>query len=41
MWLSTSGLGVAWLHIRLDSTPKYYQHQPYTSRDRIDFLTPR
>ncbi len=29
MWLSTSGLGVAWLHIRLDSTPKYYQHQPY------------
>lgn len=29
MWLSTSGLGVAWLHIRLDSSPKYYQHQPY------------
>jgi hypothetical protein len=29
IWLSTSGLGVAWLHIRLDSTPKYYQHQPY------------
>lgn len=29
IWLSTSGLGVAWLHIRLDSTPKYYQYQPY------------
>ncbi|MDX1404656.1 MAG: hypothetical protein R3192_08960 [Woeseiaceae bacterium] len=29
LWLSTSGLGVAWLHIRLDSRPKYYQHQPY------------
>ncbi len=29
LWLSTSGLGVAWLHIRLDSYPKYYQHQPY------------
>ena len=29
VWLSTSGLGVAWLHIRLDSSPKYYQHQPY------------
>lgn len=29
VWLSTSGLGVAWLHIRLDSTPKYYQHNPY------------
>ena len=31
LWLSTSGLGVAWLHIRLDSTPKYYQHRPYRS----------
>jgi hypothetical protein len=29
IWLSTSGLGVAWLHIRLDATPKYYQHNPY------------
>lgn len=28
-WLSTSGLGVYWLHIRLDSTPKYYTHRPY------------
>lgn len=42
MWLSTSGLGVAWLHVRLDSSPKYYQHQPYTvwpaatSRDAVD-----
>lgn len=31
LWISTSGLGVAWLHIRLDSVPKYYQHQPYKS----------
>jgi len=30
MWLSTSGLGVAWLHVRLDSRPKYYQYRPYT-----------
>lgn len=29
MWLSTSGLGVAWLHARLDSHPKYYQYAPY------------
>jgi hypothetical protein len=29
VWISTSGLGVAWLHIRLDTYPKYYQHQPY------------
>lgn len=31
LWLSTSGLGVAWLHIRLDSVPKYYQHRPYAA----------
>ena len=29
LWLSTSGLGVAWLHARLDSVPKYYTHGPY------------
>jgi len=29
IWLSTSGLGVYWLHARLDSHPKYYTHQPY------------
>ncbi len=29
VWLSTSGLGVYWLHIRLDSRPKYYTHEPY------------
>lgn len=29
LWLSTSGWGVAWLHIRLDQSPKYYTHQPY------------
>ena len=29
-WLSTAGLGVAWLHIRLDTRPKYYNYAPYT-----------
>jgi len=29
LWLSTSGLGVAWLHLRLDHAPKYYQYAPY------------
>ena len=29
LWLSTAGHGVAWLHVRLDSTPKYYRHAPY------------
>lgn len=30
-WLSTSGLGVSWLHVRIDRTPKYYTHAPYRS----------
>lgn len=29
VWLSTSGLGVSWLHVRLDSVPKYYQTEEY------------
>lgn len=32
LWLSTSGLGVYWLHMRLDARPKYYLHAPYRSR---------
>ncbi|MGQ0622001.1 MAG: DUF6940 family protein [Panacagrimonas sp.] len=31
LWLSTAGRGVSWLHLRLDSTPKYYRHQPYAT----------
>jgi hypothetical protein len=29
LWLNTSGLGVSWLHARLDSYPKYYTYSPY------------
>lgn len=29
IWISTSGLGVPWLHIRLDTCPKYYTFRPY------------
>ncbi|MFZ1401167.1 MAG: hypothetical protein WAS33_29955 [Candidatus Promineifilaceae bacterium] len=29
LWLSTSGLGVYWLHVRLDARPKYYTFRPY------------
>jgi len=29
LWISTSGLGVAWLHGRIESTPKYYSFAPY------------
>ena len=28
-WLSTAGLGVSWLHLRLDTRPKYYSYSPY------------
>ncbi len=28
-WLSTAGGGVAWLHVRFDSWPKYYGYGPY------------
>jgi hypothetical protein len=28
-WISTSGLGVPWVHVRLDNYPKYYQYRPY------------
>jgi len=29
LWISTAGGGVAWLHVRLDSSPKYYGFRPY------------
>jgi hypothetical protein len=28
-WLSTAGMGVPWLHVRLDDRPKDYGHRPY------------
>lgn len=31
IWLSTAGLGVSWLHVRLDTRPKYYRHRAYAS----------
>jgi hypothetical protein len=33
VWVSTAGLGVFWLHVRLDSRPKYYRHEPYKRYD--------
>jgi hypothetical protein len=32
VWLSTAGMGVAWLHVRLDDRPKYYGHAAYRHR---------
>jgi len=28
-WLSTSGTGVAWLHVRIDNQPKYYTYDAF------------
>lgn len=28
-WFSTNGMGVAWLHLRIDDRPKYYSYAPY------------
>lgn len=30
-WLSTSGLGIYWVHARIDPRPKYYTFDPYRS----------
>ncbi len=39
-WVSTAGLGVSWLHVRIDRTPKYYRHGPYrTARRTRRFAT--
>ena len=36
LWLSTAGGGVAWLHLRIDSRPKYYSHRPYRDPGYLD-----
>ena len=33
IWLNTSGLGVIWLHVRLDTRPKYYKTKAYKNTD--------
>jgi hypothetical protein len=35
VWLSTAGGGVAWLHVRIDSTPKYYGYTPYCTLGEV------
>lgn len=29
IWMSTAGVSTAWLHVRLDSRPKYYHYGPF------------
>ena len=36
IWLNTAGLGVIWLHVRLDTVPKYYKTKPYKAVDFLD-----
>jgi hypothetical protein len=31
LWISTSGTGVAWLHVRIEHTPKYYKYEDFKS----------
>ena len=31
VWFSTDGSGVAWLHVRLDPRPKYYDYAPFAN----------
>ena len=33
IWLNTAGLGVIWLHIRMDTRPKYYKTNKYKEPD--------
>ncbi len=33
LWLSTAGQGVAWLHFRIEGTPKYYSYGRYRDED--------
>lgn len=35
LWLSTSGTGIFWLHVRLDSRPKYYTYSKYTDKNYL------
>jgi hypothetical protein len=30
LWISTAGAGVRWPHVRIEHSPKYYVHRPYT-----------
>lgn len=36
IWLNTAGLGVIWLHIRMDMRPKYYKTDRYRKTDFLE-----
>ncbi len=33
VWLNTAGMGVIWLHVRMDAYPKYYKTMEYKDSD--------
>jgi len=37
IWISTAGIGVAWLHLRLDSHPNYYGYLPYKQTTELAY----
>ena len=39
IWLNTAGLGVIWLHIRMDTVPKYYKTSTYKKPDFLSNLS--
>lgn len=38
IWLNTAGLGVIWLHIRMDTRPKYYKTKRYKEPDFLNTI---
>lgn len=38
IWLNTAGLGVIWLHVRMDTRPKYYKTKEYKNPDFLSIL---
>ena len=38
-WLSTHGLGVSYLHVRIDKYPKYYSFTEYRKEEKVSFTS--
>ncbi len=38
IWLNTAGLGVIWLHVRMDTRPKYYKTKRYKDPDFLNVI---
>jgi len=38
IWLNTAGLGVIWVHIRMDTKPKYYKTKKYKDSEFLNIV---